>query len=271
MTSLSNLVSSFFCKRREATDTSIPKLTRNQARKLVIESITPYLQSEGFLYQKKLLFWRISTSKTDVIELRFLLNREPDALNLPLSTFSILGGCYYNFVPNVFDEKIIHQIPDIVTPYETHCHLRFTVKPNLQQPIFKKNDYWWHVDGDDIETSEVLKDVQAVLKNQLLPLMNKFDNIKELLSLLESQTQMGFDIGIGKPDSFKRQYLLGFTYLKLEDKKLALQHLNKAKKLLDELLTKVKEPMSLHDDAPIIRQSNNIIQALEALKQGSLE
>lgn len=266
MFSITNLIDSFLKKNGKESDLEMPKLTRAQAKKMIVDYIKPVLQKEGFIYQKGLRFWRICDNKTDVIELRFLLNNDPSSSNLPSSTFSLLAGCYFNFFPIIFEDKALYYLPNLLTPDETHCDLKFTGRPNFHQLIFKDKPNWWHLNCVEVEQAKVLSDVRDVLEIQLLPLINKFDDIKELLSLLESQNQIDSDIGIGKPDSFNRQYLLGFTYLKLEDSKLALQHLNKAKKLLDELLIKVKEPMSLKSEAPLIKQSNNIIQALELLK-----
>lgn len=246
----------------------VPHPTRAQARKLVFDAIEPLLRNEGFTYKKSNNFWRITDVKTDVIELRFLLNNDPSVSNLPSSTFSILASCYFNFIPNPFDVKLIQQIPNITTPYETHCHLRFIAEPLFFQPIFKENTKWWHLDCDDIEVSKVLNDVQGALKNNILPLMKKFNNVNELLDLLMNESNSGLNLGIGKPNSFDRHYLLGFTYLKLRKRKLALQHLNKAKVLLDQILVRVNKnkPKALSSEAPIIKQSHIIIQALKSIE-----
>lgn len=231
-----------------------------------MDCLAPEFEKQGFIYQKGGRFWRICDNKTDVIELRFLLNNDSLSSNLPLSTFSLLGGCYLNFLPKVFGDKALHHLPNLLTPDETHCNLRFTAVRSIHQHILKRNSYSWHLDCDENEQSEILTDVRNAFGTQFLPLMNKFNDINKLLNLLESRNSLEVDMGIGKPDSFNRHYLLGFIYLKLQRIDLAAQHLNQAKKLLDELLVKVAEPMSLKSDSPLLRQSENIINALSALK-----
>lgn len=226
----------------------------------------PEFEKQGFIYQKGGRFWRICDNKTDVIELRFLLNNDSLSSNLPLSTFSLLGGCYLNFLPIVFSDKALHHLPNLLTPDETHCNLRFTAVPSIKQNVLKGNSYSWHLDCDENEQSEILTDVRNAFETQLLPLMDKFKDINKLLNLLESRNDLEIDMGIGKPDSFNRHYLLGFTYLKLQKIDLAAENLNQAKKLLDDLLLKVAEPMRLKADSPLLRQSESIIKALSALK-----
>lgn len=244
--------------------------TRTQATKLLTGKLKPILEKNGFMYQKKNFFWRVSSIKTDVVEIRFLLNNEPEKLSYPDSTFSIWGGCSFNFIPDIFETELIQKIANIHTPDIAHSHLKFTGVPTYRQSIFKTSILkppidLWHLDCEVKEAAEVLFDVEKVFIHQLLPIMNKFQDLQHFLALLENKSLSGAEFDIGKPDSLVRQYLLAFTYLQLKKYDAAFKAISEAKSKIDTILDKASSCINFNPEAPIIKQSEIINRTFKVL------
>lgn len=108
-------------------------ITRAQARKAIFAAISPALRKLGFEYQKQSNLWRVGPEQTDVIEFRFMTVTEHVITGFPESAFSVLYGCYFDFVPSPFAPNLTHRIEGLITPDEVHCHIRGELARNLIQ------------------------------------------------------------------------------------------------------------------------------------------
>lgn len=228
-------------------------LTRAQARKLIFNTIDPLLKKEGFTYKKGNNVWRITDVKTDVIEVHFLRleQRGSSIFDLPESTFSILYGCYYPFIPNENGVQFLHRIDRLLTPREVDCHVRFqatrTIKQNLagKSLLFSK---WqllllpykkpkldvkaWHLDEPKERQVSVLNDVLNQMDTEVIPTLNNLMDISNWIQLLERNK--GATLGLG------RDYLLGFTYKYLGNNDKARSFLTRARDEIEAITTKIK-------------------------------
>ena len=75
------------------------QLSRSESKKIIIKTIDPLIKKENFNLSKDTSYWRINGIKTNIIKVRFLTETECLQFGLPKSSFSILFGCYFHFIP----------------------------------------------------------------------------------------------------------------------------------------------------------------------------
>ena len=212
------------------------KLTRSVARDLVLKGISPSLTREGFVHCKGSSVWRIGENKTDVIELRFLTLKERQQFKIPESTFSINYGCYYHFVPDIYEGKFIHQIHKLITPREVDCHYRDQATRSIKQKPRKMDLSAWHLDEPRERQQSVLDDVVAQLEAEIFPALDRLSSINEWIRFLENEED---NLGTGKKDSLLRHFLLSFAYGSIDNIDKARTHLLIAKQLSEETINRL--------------------------------
>lgn len=244
------------------------QLTRTQARKLILERIDPLLKQEGFVRRKGNNLWRITENKTDVIDLRFLTLEEHQQFKIPESTFSINYGCYYHFIPDIYQGKFVHQIPELITPREVDCHYRSQATRSIKQQPRKMDMRAWHLDEPKERQKLVLDDVATQLEAEVFPTLTRLDNIQEWLNYLENEEG---SLGTGKKNSLQRHFFLGFTYEKLGKNEQAKNHLIKAKEISEvQNKTFTKHLANVSPDAPFFTQVKIINDALTDLEKQAI-
>ncbi|HED19528.1 MAG TPA: hypothetical protein ENI74_08515 [Gammaproteobacteria bacterium] len=211
------------------------QLTRAQARKLILERIGPLLKREGFVHRKGNNLWRITEHKTDVIELRFLTLEEHQQFKIPQSTFSINYGCYYHFIPDIYEGKFTHQIPELITPLEAVCHYRMQATRSIKQKPKKMDMGAWHLDETEERQQLVLNDVIKQLESEVFLALNRLMDINEWVRFLVEEEG---NLGTGKKDSLIRHFLLSFTYKSINDTDKSKTHLLVAKKICEKIIDK---------------------------------
>lgn len=238
------------------------QLTRAQARKLILTRIDPLLKREGFIHRKGNNIWRIRENKTDIIELRFLTLEERRQFKIPESTFSLLYGCYYHFIPDIHNGRYIHQLQDFITPLEVHCHYRMRATRTIKQKPKKIDMSAWHLDEPEKRQQLVLNDVVDQLESEIFPTLNRLIDIQEWINVLESTK---FNLGIGGANS--KSFLLGFTYKHLGDKEKAKTYLMNAKELAENYNKKfAKYSKEFPPDAPLFMQLKILNSAVAELE-----
>jgi len=241
------------------------QLTRAQARKLIMKRIDPLIKQEGFVHRKGNNLWRITENKTDVIELRFLTMEEHQQFKIPESTFSINYGCYYHFIPDIYQGKFVHQIPELITPREVDCHYRDQATRSIKQQPKKMDMSAWHLDEPEDGQQLVLDDVATQLKAEVFPTLNRLKDLDQWLKVLESEAP---NLGTGNTNSVMRYFLLGFTYEKLGNNQQAKNYLIKAKGLSENQNKKLaKHLANVSPDAPLFTQAKIINDALTDLEK----
>lgn len=252
---------------RRGTDTSPTiesTLTRAQARKLVVKSIEPELLKQGFSQKKGSTFWRVGEFKSDVVEVRFATIEESRRAGIPASSFSIWVGSYFGFVPNIYDEKLLYQIDNLLTPVEWICHIRFSVPREAQNFKEKSGSNMWCLTGsqttDELELNNALTHI-----NEALLLLNRTGTLEEVLDFLESRE---LNLGLGNPGSSQRNYLLGCAYLHANNSVQALDYLKNAQVQLDEIIERtLKAGAQITENAPLFKERkiiNELITRLSA-------
>lgn len=242
------------------TQPPVQQLTRVQARKLILERINPLLEREGFIHRKGNNLWRIVENKTDVIELRFLTLEEHQKFKLPESTFSINYGCFYHFIPDIYNGRYLHELANLITPLETYCHYRKRARRSIKQKPKGMDISAWHLDETQERQQIVIDDVVTQLETEVFPILNRLTDRSQWLEELESNE---FNTGMGEVGSVTRRFLMGFTYKELGKNQQAKDCLINAKELIEKQSKKLAKHLgSISPDAPLFVQARIIDNAL---------
>ncbi len=233
---------------------------RNEVRRLVLQAIRPLLDSCGFDQHKGSRLWRIVDGKSDVIELRFLTAEEARQHCLPLSTFSVLYGCYYPFVPAIFDDRYLHQIPGLITPLEVHCHYRGAALRTLAQGPTKMDATCWHLEESGARQADVLENVVEQLRVGVVPRLDQLADLDHwLLELHHGARNLGME-------TYQRKFLLAFTCRhlgKIEEARQILLAVRDSDRAYREKYVRFFRDLS--PDAPLFRQMEIVEHALSEL------
>jgi hypothetical protein len=241
------------------------QLSRSESKQLIKKNIAPLLKKENFNLSKDTSFWRINEVTTDILKARFLTETECLQFSLPQSSFSVLFGCYFHFIPSIESTDYIYQIDRIITPREESCHLRFSAIRGVKQKPSKMDQTVWHLSEENKRLQEILNDVKNQIISNIVPKLNRLSLVDNWIRLLEDKNFN--NIGVGKTNSLQRNFLAGFTYKHNGNKKRALSHLLSAQKIAEEQLNKVsKYTKNLTNDAPIFAHLKLINSALNELK-----
>lgn len=236
------------------------RVTRAQAKELILNRINTLLEKEGFVYKKGNSFWRVAEEKTDVIELRFLTFDEHQKSKMPESSFSVNYGCFYHFIPDIYNGKFLHEIAETITPPEAYCHYRNTCRRSIEQKSQGSDCNYWHLDVSEENQKSVINDVIEHLQSEAFTTLKKLADLNEWLKELNSNE---FNLGMGDATSVMRFYLLGFTYKKLGINEKAKESLIKAKELFDNQSNSLERHLkNLSQDTPLLVQQKIIENAL---------
>lgn len=238
-------------------------LTRAQARKLVVKSIEPELLKQGFSQKRGSTFWRVGEFKSDVVEVRFATINEGQREGIPPSSFSIWVGSYFGFVPNIYDEKLLYQIDNLLTPVEWICHVRYSVSRETQNSKEKCGSKMWCLTGsqttDEPELSDALTNI-----NKTMLLLDRTGTLEGVLDFLESAESD--HLGLGNQGSLPRNYLLGCAYFHANNPTKALDYLTKAQVQSDEIVERtLKVGAQVTENAPLIKQQKIIKELIARL------
>jgi hypothetical protein len=244
-----------FRQRTKKSPTIGLTLTRAQARKLVVNSIGTELLKKGFNKKKGSTFWRVGEFKSDVVEVRFSTIFESQRAGIPPSSFSIWVGSYFGFVPNIYDEKLLHQIDDLLTPVEWICHIRFSVLRDTQNSKEASGSNWWCLTGskttDELELTNALSHISDTML-----LLERTGALRGVLDFLESSE---LNSGLGNPESSQRNFLLGCAYFHANNSAMALECLRKAQMQLDEIIERIlKAGAQITENSPLFKEQKII-------------
>ena len=125
------------------------------------------------LYTKSVIsYGALITLRLDVIEFRFFTLDENRQLKLPKVTFSVLYGCYFTFFPQLWDNRLVYQIENILTPREVHCHFRSKAKRTIAQQPNNLDKSLWHLNETKEKQNTILADVYYQIINEILPTLD---------------------------------------------------------------------------------------------------
>lgn len=208
--------------------------TRAQARRLLHSALDPLLEREGFAHRKGNCVWRVADDRSDVIELRFLTLAERRQFELPESTFSLLYGCYYDFIPDIHDGRFAHQIPGLLTPREVDCHYRSRAMREIEQAPKKLDRAAWHLDEPRATREAVLADVIGQLESRIFPKLSMLADVREWVRFLEEDEEG--NLGTGRKGSVTRAFLLAFSLRFIGDDERARHYMLDAQHRCEEHL-----------------------------------
>ena len=236
-------------------------LSRTQTKHKIIDKISPVLEQQGFVLRKGNIFWRVNENKTDVIELRFVNLRDHQKTTVSRRVFSIYFGCYFHYIPDLYDRKSIYVLPNKITPLEEFCHYRNSAKRTVKQKLIDANI--WHLDETPEFQKIILDDLAVQVSSEISAKFNLFNDVSKWLVFLESDEP---NIGSGTTGSMMRYYLLGFTYIKLNKLKSAKECLIKAKELYEIQRKLIKKHIKINSPgAPLDTQIRIIDDYLHKL------
>jgi hypothetical protein len=205
-------------------------------------------------------WWRTRDEQTDVVQLQMVSPAEADALQIPLGGFRILYGIYAHFIPAYTDRQNLYVVDDHLSPDQLYCHLRAELEPGPRSGRASGGQVWFVEWGDGDATSELVDGV----RNKMLPFFDYCSEVVSIFDILASTSRRFPKLEIGNPGSPMRNYLLGFTAIRIGRNDEAARALRAAKAELDRMV-KLGGVDHAAFDTPLFRQKTIVDEALANL------
>jgi hypothetical protein len=205
-----------------------PSVDVKTVEKALEDALWPLLKAHGFDAFKGRTAWRHQEKKIDVVEIQFFSKSQARKLGITPYSFALPVGCFFSFIPSYGTARLADQ-NGVLLPEEVWCHLRKAPSKTLKQSECKMTGVWY-IDPFGKYLERAVTDVKHIIEVDILPWLDRFDRLEEVLRTLledeEDQRIRGW--GFGRKDSPLRFYLIGFVALKLQQWQLALDALQQA-------------------------------------------
>lgn len=159
--------------------------------KALKNDVFPLLREARFSEFSTRTAWRDSADTIDVVDFRSLGYYLGSAVAVTSHSFCVTIGVYY---------KALHSVPWAegplpVQPEEWRCHARRVVRKPIFQLWCWRPDVWY-VDGKGRNLAKVIAAVQRALREEALPWLDQFGDLRFASQAFESRPESEFRRGI---------------------------------------------------------------------------
>ncbi len=186
--------------------------------------IRPILKENGFSKNSGRTYWRYFDDRIDILNFQSFNSYHSEVMGCSTFSYSINLSTFLSFIP---DKDNVKEKNGLKRPHEANGHFRRQLKKSIVQPKLSI-DTVWSVDDLGNNLSECIYDSKNQIVNIAFDWYEKFNSREKILQiLLNDEVDMENTWGYGNFESANRNELIAYTALELNQKKLALEKLNK--------------------------------------------